>query len=147
MLWWRVKDLNLRPAADACRVMRSNEQRIADAYGSNPKLKIALVRVTGARHFSTDMIREAQARLPDFEPPWRATAAVVKMIVGDVSPELLVFDRHWTSCTVRTPKPRIGEDWVVYYNSDTPAGLPEVVESYSLADALDADPRLPEDDR
>ncbi len=137
---------HLIPAAEACRVMRSPEQRIADAYASNPKLKIAVVRVTDARHFSSDTIREAQARLPDFEPPWRATAAVVRMIVGDVSPELIMFDRQWTSCTVSTPKPRAGEDWVVYYNSDAPFGLPEVVESHSLADALRADPRLPKDD-
>ena len=133
---------HLIPAADACRVMRSPEQRIADAHAAHPNLKVAVVRITDARHFSTDMIREAQSRLRDFEPPWRATAAVVRMIVGEVSPELLAFDRQWTSCAVSTPIPRRGDDWVVYYNSETVLGMPDVVESYSLGEARKADPRL-----
>ena len=142
-----VAACHLTPAAEACRVMRSSEQRIADAYASHPNLKVAIVRITDARHFSTEMIRKAQARLHDFEPPWRATVKVVKVIGGQVSPELLAFDRQWTSCTVSTPKPRRGDDWVVYYNSDTPVGMPDVVESYSLAEARQADPRLAQDGR
>lgn len=123
--------------------MRSPQQRIADAYASHPDLKVAIVRVTDARHFSTAMIREAKTRLPDFEPPWRATASVVKMIVGDVSPELLAFDRKWTSCDEGTPKPRRGDEWVVYYNSDSVVGMPNIVESYPLMEARKADSRLP----
>ncbi len=122
--------------------MRSPQQRIADAYASHPDLKVAIVRVTDARYFSTDMIRKTKARLPDFEPPWRATASVVKMIIGDVSPELVAFDRKWTSCDEDTPKPRRGDEWVVYYKSESVIGMPDVVESYPLTEAREADAHL-----
>lgn len=130
------------PTAEACRVMRSPQQRIADAYASDPNLQVAIVRITEARHFTSAMIRRAKASNREFMPPWRATASVVQMIHGDMSPELLAFNREWTSCDIPTTKPRRGDRWVIYYKSSGLTDTPDVVESYPLAEARLADPRL-----
>jgi len=130
--------------AQACRVMRSPEQRIEDGYRTHPDLKVAFVRIGAARHLSNDMIRKLHNLYRDYESPWRATASVTKVVIGQGSPELIVFDRNWGSaaCDDGTPMPSRGDPWVVYYTSDHLIDAATVLESYPLAAALKADPRL-----
>ncbi|WP_168377338.1 hypothetical protein [Sphingomonas sp. Leaf343] len=130
--------------AQACRVFRSPEQRIEDVYAQRSDIRVALVSITDARHLSNQVIQKLQRLHPNYQAPWRVTASVAKMIVGDGSPELVVFDRGWGggSCDDGTAMPRRGDHWVVYYTSDTPIGPAQVLESYPLSIASRIDPRL-----
>jgi hypothetical protein len=136
----------IAPVANACRVFRSPEQRISDIYTRQPDIRIALVRIAEARHLSNDMVREINRIFPDSQMPWRATASVSKLIVGDESPELVIFDRGWGSaaCDDGTKKPDPGDQWVVYYISDHSIAEAKVLASYPLGAALRADSRLTE---
>lgn len=134
----------IAPVANACRVFRSPEQRISDIYTRQPGIQIALVSIVDARHLSNDMVREVNRIFPDSYLPWRATASVSKLIVGDESPELMIFDRGQSNCDDGTKKPDPGEQWVVYYVSNGSIGMADVLESYPLSVARRADPRLTE---
>ena len=126
----------------ACRIFQPPEQRIRDAYARNAELQVALVHVTEARHLSFPM--RPELRIPDDEMPWRVTASVNRLIVGNQSPELLVFDRGWgeAACDDGTMMPRTNDAWVVYYLR-SPTGQADVLLSYPLQVALGVDPRLP----
>lgn len=130
--------------AQACRLFRSPEQRVRDVYAGRPDLRVALVRVTDARHLSNPVIQKLQRINANYQKPWRVTAKVEKMIVSDGSPELVTFDRGWGSaaCDDGTAMPRRGDRWVVYYTSATPIGSAQVLESYPLPVASRVDPRL-----
>lgn len=134
----------IAPVANACRVFRSPEQRISDIYTRQPDIQIALVSIVEARHLSNDMVREVNRIFPGSYLPWRATALVSKLIVGDESPELMIFDRGQSNCDDRTKKPNPGDHWVVYYISDHSIAEAEILESYPLNTALRADHRLTE---
>ena len=134
----------IAPSANACRVVRSPEQRISDIYISRPDIRVAQVSIIEARHLSNDMVREVNRVFPDSLMPWRATASVSELIVGDESPELLIFDRGWGSpaCDDSTKKPDPGDRWVVYFISAHSIAEADVLESYPLSIARRADPRL-----
>lgn len=134
------------PAANACRVFRSPEQRISDIYTRQPEIRVALVNIVQARHLSNEMVRKINRMFPDSQMPWRATASVSQLLVGDESPELVIFDRGWGSaaCDDGTKKPDPGDQWVVYYVSDHSIAEAEVLESYPFNTALRADPGLTE---
>lgn len=133
--------------AQACRVFRSPEQRIEDVYAQRSDIKVALVSITDAHHLSNQVIQKQQELDANYQAPWRVTARVAKMIVGDGSPELVVFDRGWGggSCDDGTAMPRQGDRWVIYYTSDNPIGPAQVLESYPLPIASRIDPRLQSD--
>ena len=80
-------------------------------------------------------------RYPDYKP-WRVAALVTKMVSGDVSPELVVFDKGSNSCDNGTKIPHEGEKWVIYYKANQFGRADEIVESYPLAVAIQADPRV-----
>jgi hypothetical protein len=87
-----VATMMLMHPAQACRVFRSPEQRIKAAYAGHADLRVALVRITDARHLYHPIIQKLQRLNAKYEAPWRVTASVIKMIVSDGSPELLAFD-------------------------------------------------------
>lgn len=129
--------------AQACRVMRSPEQRIADVRAKNPEIRVALVRITDAQSRPFPMSAALHKRWPkDYQDPWRAVGTVERLLTGQWSPELVMFDRGMGSaaCDDGTPKPRKGDKWVVYLNGDL--GDAAVLETYPLAVAERADPTL-----
>ena len=132
-----VATIMLVQPAQACQVFKSPEQRIKAAYAGHADLRVALVRITDARHLSHPIIQKVQQLNAKYEAPWRVTASVIKMIVSDGSPELLAFDRGWGSaaCDDRTAMPRRGDRWIVYYTSTSPIGAAQVLGSYPLASA------------
>ena len=144
-----VAIMMLMQPAQACRVFRSPEQRIKAAYAGHADLRVALARITDARHLYHPIIQKLQRLNAKYEAPWRVTASVIKMIVGDGSPELLAFDRGWGSgaCDDGTAMPRRGDLWVVYYTSASSIGAAQVLESYPLASASLVDSRLRENVR
>ena len=144
-----VATMMLVQPAQACRVFRSPEQRIKATYAEHADLRVALVRITDARHLSHPIIQKLQRLNVKYEAPWRVTASVIRMIVSDGSPELLAFDRGWGSgtCDDGTAMPRRGDRWVVYYTSSSSIGAAQVLESYPLASASLIDPRLRENVR
>jgi len=144
-----VATMMLMQPAQACRVFRSPEQRIKAAYAGHADLRVALVRITDARHLYHPIIQKLQRLNAKYEAPWRVTASVIKMIVSDGSPELLAFDRGWGSgaCDDGTAMPRRGDRWVVYYTSTSSIGAAQVLESYPLASASLVDSRLRENVR
>jgi len=144
-----VATMMLMQPAQACRVFRSPEQRIKAAYAGHADLRVALVRITDARHLYHPIIQKLQRLNAKYEAPWRVTASVIKMIVSDGSPELLAFDRGWGSgaCDDGTAMPRRGDRWVVYYTSNSSIGAAQVLESYPLASASLVDSRLRENVR
>jgi hypothetical protein len=131
------------PSAEACRVFRSPEQRIAETYTKGTELRVALVRIAEARHLTFPMSQELRRRIPGYEDPWRATASVTRMLAGEQSPELVIFDRGWGSsaCDDGTKMPRKGDEWVVYYVPGR-HGEAEVLETYPREIAMHADARL-----
>lgn len=131
------------PSAEACRVFRSPEQRIADVYARDAKLRVALVRITEARHLTFPRSQELRRHIRDYEDPWRATAVVVRILVGEQSPELVIFDRGWGSsaCDDGTKKPRRGDEWIVYYSPGL-HGEAEVLETFPAEIAMQTDTRL-----
>ncbi len=125
----------------------SPEQRVENAYSKHPDLRVAVVSVTESRHLTSPVkgMEQTLRRLDTrYEAPWRATAAVKKIIVGQGSPELLVFDRGWgaAACDDGTTMPRRGDKWVVYYTSSSSTGTANVLESYPLATASRIDATL-----
>jgi hypothetical protein len=136
-----VAAVALPQSAHACRVFLTPKQRIANAYADNAELQVAIVRITGARHLSFPQPSSGIARKG--EAPWRATASVTKILVGDRSPELVVFDRNWgrSTCDDGTTMPKEGNEWVVYYLS-TYQGRVNILESYPSNVAKSGDIRL-----
>lgn len=106
-------------------------------------MQVALVRISEARHLTFPVSRELRRRTPGYEDPWRATAFVTRLLVGQQSPELVIFDRGWGSsaCDDGTSMPRKGDKWVVYYVSGD-HGEADVLETYPLHVAMRADVRL-----
>lgn len=131
------------PAAQACRVALSPEARIVGAYAQNAKLQVAVVRITEARHLSFPISRELRRANPKYEDPWRVTASVTRMVTGQLSPELITFDRGWgaAACDDGTAMPEKGDAWVVYYLADE-QGRANVLHSYPMSVALRSDLRL-----
>lgn len=130
------------PTAEACRPLKSPTQRIQEAYAKHSDLRVALVTIDQARHLMNPMLRAAKKTNPDFEGPWRATASVFKLVLGDESPELLIFDRNDDSCDDGTTMPNAGDQWVIYYTSDHPIGFATVLESYPINVARRVDARV-----
>lgn len=129
--------------AEACRVFLSPEKRIQRAYARSAELGVALVRITEARHFALPFSEELRRQVPGYEDPWRATASVRQLLAGEQSPELVIFDRGWgfSACDDGTKMPDKGDDWIVYFVSGS-RGEAEVLETYPLQIAMQADPRI-----
>lgn len=136
--------LMIAPSAQACRAIKTPDQRIGEAYAREAELRVALVTITEARHLENAVVRELQRLHSNYEAPWRATASVSEVIVGTDSPALVVFDRNWGpgSCDDGTTMPQPGDRWVVYHVSDHSISAAKVLESYPAAVAVLADPRL-----
>jgi hypothetical protein len=127
--------------AHACRIYRPPSQRISSVYVNYTDIQVATVEIIAAQHLTSAVVRGIQARYPDYKP-WRVAARVTEMISGDASPELVVFDRGQSSCDDGTKIPHEGEKWVIYYKPNHLGQADEIVESYPLAVAIAADPRV-----
>lgn len=128
--------------------MQSAQQRIFQVYSETKDVQVALVRIIEARHLSFPMMKKFPERFRSEEAPWRAAAVVERVILGEETPEILVFDRGWGSaaCDDGTAMPNRGEMWVAYYQS-TLSGEAKVIATYPLLVAQTADPRLRIKDR
>jgi hypothetical protein len=102
---------------------------------------VALVEIIDARHIESNNIHRVQGRYPYYKP-WRVAGSVIKMLSDGASPELVLFDRGWSSCDDRRKIPHKGEKWMIYYTSSQLDQADNIVESYPLAVAKQADPRL-----
>ena len=73
-----VATMMLVQPAQACRVFRSPEQRIKAAYAGHADLRVAVVRITDARHLLHPIIQKIQRLNAKYEAPRRVTASGIK---------------------------------------------------------------------
>jgi hypothetical protein len=137
-----VASVTLSTSAQACRVPQPVESVIARIYVDRPALQVASVTITDARLLRSESIDQVKQHYASFAP-WRATASVRKMLVGQSSPEFIVLDGGWgrADCNPNFKMPGRNGRWIIYYTSDS-LGRANVHLSLPLRIAVEADPRV-----
>jgi hypothetical protein len=122
-------------AAQACAVFTPPGKRIEARTADGTIVAAAIMHVTEARYLDRPVA---------YLRPWRARAALAKVLRGDQLPTTVEFERGWGSaaCEWNNPRlPRRGDQWVIYFWRDRATGLKPWL-AMPLAEARILDARL-----
>jgi len=127
-----VTTLTVQPAF-ACRVMRSAEQRVSNAYRRDDVIAVVLVHVEQAT-YTGELSFDAH--------PWQAIATANRILRGTYSSGQVAFYGGLGSaaCDLGYPIPSAGDEWIVYISKADADG--RVWNAFPKRVAIQADPNI-----